>query len=1057
MPGTKLKPSHFKKIQNFKADYTPAEFTQYESERTGMRVSVVDRKGPKVHGYFALATEIHDDSGAPHTLEHLCFMGSRNYPYKGVLDKIATRSYSTTNAWTATDHTAYTLDTAGWEGFAQILPIYLDHVILPTLTDAGCYTEVHHVDGSGNDAGVVYSEMQGVQNTQSELMELQARRHLYPEGNGFRYETGGMMEQLRVLTAERIREFHRDMYQPKNLRLVLIGEVDHANLLEILDDYENSILDQVPSLQAPFKRPWVESNKTPPLSKTIIDTVEFPEEDESTGEVLIGFFGPECTNSIQENAMDALLIYLAESTVSVLVNTLVEKEHLASSVQHYKEMRLDTVIWFQLSGVDTDKLAIVEKRFFEVLREAAAKPLDMAYLKDCLDRFERQVKYGTETANNVFAGPIIEDHLFGNRDGSNLIESLATLQVFVELNKWTDLDWRKFMSHWLSDAHHVSILGVPSAKLAKKLKEDEQARVKAQQESLGEEGLKEKARRLQEAMAENGKEIPKEVLEKFRVPAMDSIHFFETITARSGLAKSMGPIKNNIQDIVDKDEMNGQFPLFIHFEHIPTNFVHFTLVLCTGLVPTEIKPLLSVYMNNFFTTPIIRDGKRIEFEQVVTEMEQDTILYRVDTGAPVGNSELITIKFVVEPDKFETIVKWLRDLLLNSIFDEERLSTTITKLLADIPEEKRDGNTMLYAVDNMIHYAPSSSGRAQNTLSKALYLKRTLRLLKSDPQKVISQMEKVRSSLVRFENMRILMIANLETVFKPVQTFSILSNALNTSAPLQALDSRAANLSDAGRNPGSLAYIIPMSTIDSSYLCLVGRGPDSFQHPDLPALMVALAYLEAVEGPLWTSVRGTGLAYGTGFARSDDTGHLRFRVYRSPDSFKAYLAARAVVEDFISGARAIEQMALEGAVSSIVLEIVERQETMSSAANQGFVNLVVRGVEKKWDEVRLKEIAGVGGEEIRRVLREYVLPVFMPGRGNLLVACAGIMQEDLKKNFEEVGFKPQIQPLSFFQDDYGLSLGDEEEVEADDDEDDDDYEDMDEDGYGDEEEDEVKA
>ena len=52
------------KTQQFKADYTEAEITQYESQRTGMNVVVVDRKGPKVYGYFALATEIHDDSGA---------------------------------------------------------------------------------------------------------------------------------------------------------------------------------------------------------------------------------------------------------------------------------------------------------------------------------------------------------------------------------------------------------------------------------------------------------------------------------------------------------------------------------------------------------------------------------------------------------------------------------------------------------------------------------------------------------------------------------------------------------------------------------------------------------------------------------------------------------------------------------------------------------------------------------------------------------------------------------------------------------------------------------
>lgn len=56
--------SHFKEIQKFEADYADAKFTQYESQRTGLRVTVVDRKGPKVYGYFAVATEIHDDSGS---------------------------------------------------------------------------------------------------------------------------------------------------------------------------------------------------------------------------------------------------------------------------------------------------------------------------------------------------------------------------------------------------------------------------------------------------------------------------------------------------------------------------------------------------------------------------------------------------------------------------------------------------------------------------------------------------------------------------------------------------------------------------------------------------------------------------------------------------------------------------------------------------------------------------------------------------------------------------------------------------------------------------------
>lgn len=35
---------------------------------------------------LCVATEAHDDDGLPHTLEHLVFMGSENYPYKVVCE-----------------------------------------------------------------------------------------------------------------------------------------------------------------------------------------------------------------------------------------------------------------------------------------------------------------------------------------------------------------------------------------------------------------------------------------------------------------------------------------------------------------------------------------------------------------------------------------------------------------------------------------------------------------------------------------------------------------------------------------------------------------------------------------------------------------------------------------------------------------------------------------------------------------------------------------------------------------------------------------------------------
>ncbi|KAL6709688.1 hypothetical protein ACN47E_001116 [Coniothyrium glycines] len=1028
--GSVQHPSHFKKIQSFSANYADANFTQYESQRTGLRVVVVDRKGPKVYGNFAVATEIHDDSGSPHTLEHLCFMGSRQYPFKGVLDKIATRSYSDTNAWTDTAETVYTLSTAGWEGFAQLLPIYLDHLIVPTLTDAGCYTEVHHIDGKGEDAGVVYSEMQGRENLQGDLMDLQMRRLLYPEGDGFRMETGGLMKALRVLTADRIRQFHKDMYQPKNIRLVLIGEVDHTNLLEVLDKFEDQIVDRVPAFDAPFKRPWVESKRTPPLSQSVVDTIEFPEEDESTGEIQIAFLGPETTDDLGETAINTLLMYLAGSSVSVLVNTLVEKEHLASMVYFWVKGHYDMVIWWTLSAVETAKLKDVEKRFFEVLEEHASKPLDMGYLKDCLHRFQRQTRFASEIGQDEYKDPIIKDHLFGNRDGSDLKDAMATLDVFDKLEKWSEEDWRSYLKKWMVDAHHVSILGKPSRALSEKMKAEEVARVKAQQDKLGEDGLKKLAEKLKAAQDENDKEIPEEIISGIKVPSTESIHFFETTTARSGLAKQLGTSDNKIQKIIDADEKN--LPLFIHYEHIPTSFLHFGLVLGTASLPTELKPLLGVYLTNFFATPINKDGRRLEFEEVITKLEQDTIEYSVDRGSDVGNSEMLYFPFVAEAEKFTTVVQWLKTMLVDSIFDTERIISAVKKMLADVPDEKRDGNSMAFAVDRMIHYDPASSVRATNTLTKGVYLKRILKMLKTEPQQVLDKLEALRKHLLTFSNMRLLVIANLETLPEPVSTWKHFLDAFppGPKPTLDPIDDRNAVLSDIGRNPGGVHYIIAMP-IDSSFAVLTSKGPKGYTNAQLPPLMVALAYLDAVEGPMWQSIRGTGLAYGTNFFRDVETGLLKFRIYKSPNAFSAYNKAKTVIREYGDGTRTFDKLALEGAISSIVRDFVDERSTIVDAARASFSDLVTRDVGKDWQAWALREVRKVTAEDMKTILNDVVANVFVPEKADLVVTCGGIMTEGLKKDFEEAGFKVQLKQLADFQDAYGLE-GEEDDEEIDD-------------------------
>ena len=221
------------------------------------------------------------------------------------------------------------------------------------------------------------------------------------------------------------------------------------------------------------------------------------------GDILIAMFGPDCNDPLQVAALNTLLTYLAGSSVSVLENIMVEKEELASSIGYWWDSRPNTVIWFQPSGVATEKLAFVEQRLFDILKDVASKPLDMNYMLDCVRRERRQLKFNAESSGSFYANGVINDFLFGKRDGSTL-KDFGTISEYEKLEKWTDAQWREFLKRWISDAPHISLLGTPSKELQKRLKCSEEKRLAARREELGPAGLAKLAEKLKDAIAKNG-------------------------------------------------------------------------------------------------------------------------------------------------------------------------------------------------------------------------------------------------------------------------------------------------------------------------------------------------------------------------------------------------------------------------------------------------------------------------------------------------------------------------------------------------------------------------
>lgn len=44
-------------------------------------------------------------------------------------------------------------------------------------------------------------------------------------------------------------------------------------------------------------------------------------------------------------------------------------------------------------------------------------------------------------------------------------------------------------------------------------------------------------------------------------------------------------------------------------------------------------------------------------------------IHRIDSGSYLSNPEMIAIRFQVEPERYESAIKWLKDLLWDGIFD----------------------------------------------------------------------------------------------------------------------------------------------------------------------------------------------------------------------------------------------------------------------------------------------------------------------------------------------------------------------------------------------------
>ncbi|CAL1295066.1 unnamed protein product [Larinioides sclopetarius] len=981
------------------------KLSKYKSSKSGMTICIAEADGPLVGGYLCVATEAHDDDGLPHTLEHLVFLGSEKYPYKGVLDLVANRCLAQgTNAWTDTDHTCYTMSTAGDEGFLKLLPIYIDHLLYPTLTDSAFVTEVHSINGDGEDAGVVYCEMQTRENSGESLCHLAMLRSMYPGHCGYKSETGGLMKNLRESTTNgKVRAYHKEFYRPENLCIIIVGQINAEKVFEALEPVEERIAND--SERTPFVRPW--QSPVPPLPESVTLEINYPSDEDEHGLVIAAWRGPLANDYSQLISIQILMDYLTDTSVSPLNRELVETEDpLCNQVDYTVIENFESCIYLHLSNVPVKKLQEVKEKLFDVLKNIADgnEELDMERMRTVIRKKKLYILSNMENnPHDQLASCLIGDFLYGStfEDLKHRVQEIPTIEkLFHESPQF----WLNLLKRYIIDGKYVIVMGKPSPSLSLEMAQQEKQRVEEQQKRLGPEGLKEKAKILKEAVEASEVPPPKKMLTSIDVPSVKSIKFHPIKRICNVLKTEDNDVDFNIESM----------PCRFQLDVINTNFVRLYVLMDSSQLSQELRMYLPLFVELLDESAIKRDGELVPYQEVVKQLAEDTISISAHLGLNYNRffcgkyAQVISLELMVEEEKYSKSVDWVREILYQIVFEPARIKCSVNKMYADLATLKRKGNSVLKTVIKNLLFVPESNHWTANMLRQSSFLSKVLEKIESNPNEVVEKLNTLREIVTRPERMTVHLAANLDNLQKKLQPEQPWVERFlpPTVAPgkMSSPIKRCYDLLRSGSEDGPLGLIIGVGSVETAYLLQCSPCITSYTDPDYAPLLVLIQYLTQLEGPMWRQIRGLGLAYHYNIYVDPDTGLIYFILSNSTHLLTAYKEGFSIVESHLNGKSKWEKEFLESSSSSLVFEIIEKIKTVADVAEES-LKAYFSNTDMRYTQELLEKISQVTTSDMERVGNKYLKSLFDGTLSKCAIVCHPSKVNEMIEGFQKFSRK----------------------------------------------------
>ncbi len=200
-----------------------------------------DTSAVALHVWFRVGSvyEKYDEKGMAHFLEHMLFNGSEKYPY-GEIDRIVESLGGNINAGTSKDFTYYHIEIARpyWKQALEVLyQLTLKALLKEEMIE--------------KEKPIVIEELRrGKDNPNTVLWET-FEKTAY-KVSPYRFPVIGFEDTIKKFTREMLLRFYRSFYQPKNMAVVVVGNVDPAEVeKEVLRTFGKEEGRPVPRVQIP--------------------------------------------------------------------------------------------------------------------------------------------------------------------------------------------------------------------------------------------------------------------------------------------------------------------------------------------------------------------------------------------------------------------------------------------------------------------------------------------------------------------------------------------------------------------------------------------------------------------------------------------------------------------------------------------------------------------------------------------------------------------------------------------------------------------------------------